>query len=90
MPSLKGPIIGMLVAPVLTWLAYSTAVSLQAGEEIKTTGRRAGLKALFVAVAETLGPTGSLVVGGIITAAMVAWLVYALGQRKKARAAPTG
>jgi hypothetical protein len=86
MPSLKGPLIGLVVAPILTWLTYSMAVSIQAGEEIKISGRRSAYKRLFAWLAETLGTTGSLVAGGLLTLAMAAWLIFTLKARAKAKA----
>jgi hypothetical protein len=86
MPSLKGPLIGIVAAPLLTWATCSMAVSIQAGEEIRISGRRSSYKRLFAWLAETLGPTGSLVAGGLLTLAMAAWLVLTLKARAKAKA----
>lgn len=84
MPSLKGPIIGLLVAPLLTWVTWSTALDIQGGTYREPTGRRAGAKKLFAWIAEALGPTGVLVVGGLVCAGMVAWLIVTLKKRKEA------
>jgi hypothetical protein len=82
MPSLKGPILGVIIAPLLTWASYSTAVQIQDGIRFEYSGRRAGLKQLMAWLAETLGPAGSLVVGGLVSAGMVAWLIVTLKKRK--------
>ena len=84
MPSLKGPIIGLIIAPILSWATYSTALDIQGGTYREPTGRRAGLKKLFAWIAESLGPTGVLVVGGLVCAGMVAWLILTLKKRKEA------
>ncbi|HEX7899895.1 MAG TPA: hypothetical protein VF950_19150 [Planctomycetota bacterium] len=84
MPSLKGPIIGLIAAPLLTWATYSTAIDIQNGVQHEYTGRRAGTKKLFAFFAESLGPTGVLVVGGAICLGMIAWLVFTLKKRKEA------
>lgn len=83
MPSLKGPIVGLLVTAVLTVVTYLTAVDIQGGVHREYTGRRAGTKKLFAAIAEALGPTGVLMVGGLISAALVGWLVWTIRQRGK-------
>jgi hypothetical protein len=84
MPSLKGPIIGLIAAPLLTWATYSTAIDLQNGVHHEYSGRRAATKKLFAFIAESLGPTGVLVVGGAVCVGMVAWLVLTLKKRKEA------
>ena len=84
MPSLKGPIIGLIVAPLLTWLTYATALHIQDGTYKEPTGRRALQKKLLAGAAEALGPTGSLLVGGLLCAGMVAWLVVTLKKRAAA------
>ena len=84
MPSLKGPIIGLIAAPLLTWLSYATALQIRSGTYHEPTGRKALQKKLIAGVAEALGPTGSLVVGGLVCAGMVAWLVVTLKKRSAA------
>ncbi len=84
MPSLKGPILGLIAAPLLTWGTYTTALQIRSGAHVEITGRRALTKRLFAWAAETLGPTGVLVAGGLATAAMLAWLILTLKRRKAA------
>lgn len=69
---------------MLSWSLYTTAVQIQSGAYVEYTGRRALTKRLLAWIAGTLGPTGVLVVLGLITAAMVAWLVLTLKKRKAA------
>ena len=86
MPSLKGPIVGLIVAPILTWLTWSTAVDLQNGIHPQYTGRRTIVKRLLASIAESLGPTGVLLVGGAVCLGMAAWLVMTLKRRKAEKA----
>ena len=86
MPSLKGPLIGLVAAPLLTWLMYAEARQIEAGIRHEYTGRRAGAKKLFALVAETLGPTNTLLVGGAVCVGMVVWLIVTLKKRKEAAA----
>lgn len=44
MPSLKGPILGLIAAPLLTWGTYTTALQIQGGAQVEITGRRAAAK----------------------------------------------
>ena len=84
MSSLKGPLIGLVAVPLLTWVTYSTALQIQSGAHVEYTGRRALTKRALAWAAEALGPTGVLAVGGLLTAGMVAWLIFTLKQRKAA------
>lgn len=88
MASVKGPLVGTLVCGGLTWVMWSTAVDAQAGIHREYHGRRSGIKQLLASAAESLGPTGSLVVGGLLTLGMIGWLVYTLKQRGKAGQEP--
>ena len=87
MPSLKGPILGLIIAPILTFGAYMTAVEIEHGVRHEYTGRRAGVKMLFAWIAESLGSTGVIVAGGLICAGMVAWLILTLKKRASVRKA---
>ena len=83
MPSLRGPMIAVLAAPLLTFVTYSSAVKSAAGESLEVTGRRRAVKQLIISVGETLGPTGSLVVGGVATILAVIWLIYTILAQQK-------
>ncbi|MCT4700229.1 hypothetical protein [Tenacibaculum haliotis] len=63
---LKPTSIAILVISALTFFLYKIAISLQSGEEIRATGRRGFIKKIFVAIADFLGPIGSLTIGGIL------------------------
>lgn len=51
-----------------TAIAIRAAAALQAADEVVVSGRKKGLKQLFVWILETLGPTGVAVIGGLICA----------------------
>ncbi len=72
------PIIGVLSIPLLTYGTYTYALDAQRGIRHEFTGRRAGVKQLLAAAGEALGPTPTLVVGGLLTAAAIAWLVVSI------------
>jgi hypothetical protein len=67
--------IGLLVSLALTGITYSAAKEIEAGGDIHVGGRKAWLKVIIWGIAETLGPTGSLVVGLLISAAF-GWFVW--------------
>ena len=64
---IQSPGIVALVSAGLTALLYNTALSLERGEHVSTSGRRGFMKKIFVAIADFLGSTGTLVVGGLTT-----------------------
>jgi len=59
-------LIGLLLSGLFTFITYSAAKALQHGEQVSTSGRRGWFKKIIVWVADLLGPTGTLVVGGLI------------------------
>ncbi|WP_299886772.1 hypothetical protein [uncultured Lacinutrix sp.] len=62
-------LIGLGVSGLLTWILFTTASAIENGETISTSGgRRRFFKRVIVWIAETLGVTGTLVIGGLITA----------------------
>lgn len=83
MRNLRGPIIALIVAPLLTVVTYSMALKSAAGETLEVSGRRRALKQLLVSAAETLGPTGCLAVGAIATVLAAVWLVRIVQVRQK-------
>lgn len=83
------PAIAALISGGLTALLYSIAVSLQNGESVRTSGRRGLLKKLFVGIADFLGPIGSLVIGGLITAFFLYILVNIIRKPRKGKVIKT-
>ncbi|CAL2080605.1 conserved hypothetical protein [Tenacibaculum sp. 190524A05c] len=69
---IQPPGIAALVAAGITALLFSTAKSLERGEHVSTSGRRGLIKKLFVGIADFLGSTGSLLIGGLV----VVFFVY--------------
>lgn len=76
MNSLKAAMSVVFVAPLLTYVTYSSAVKSAAGESVDVSGRRQGIKQLIVYVGETLGPAATLSIGCGVTIASVIWLAY--------------
>ena len=73
-------IIGLIIGFVWT-MVYWTAGDLASGKEIEITGRRRGLKQMFVWAAETLGMNGTLILGGVLLLAIVGWATMRLVRR---------
>lgn len=74
------PAVGLLIIAVLTFVASKGAAQLAEGETVEVRGWHSGIKHLFVWAMETLGPTGILILGGVI--AMLTALVLANRLRK--------
>lgn len=85
MPSLMSPIVGIAFSSLATYGMYAAAIDIQAGGDRHFSGRHAGVKNLIYSVGGSLGPTGSLVVGGIVVALTVLWLASVLKKRRLAR-----
>ncbi|CAH1560936.1 hypothetical protein [Vibrio rotiferianus] len=73
--NIKYPLVGTVVMPVLTFIMYNAAAEAAQGIHTEFEGRRAGFWTLVYDVAETLGTTGSLVIGGAASVLMLLWLV---------------
>lgn len=71
----KSPIFALILIGAGTLLLSDAAVELADGGEVSVSGRRSGLKRLFVFILDTIGPIGVYVVGGIAALAAVLWLV---------------
>lgn len=63
------------MASVITVMTYTSAKSLESGEQITVSGGKRGIKRLIILVAETLGSTNSLIIG-IIIVGVFAYLTY--------------
>jgi hypothetical protein len=70
----KGPFVAVVAAGFFTSILADAAEEIAAGDEVSTTGRRAGLKKLLVLVLELIGTTGVYVLGGVAVVAAVVWL----------------
>ena len=66
-------------AAFFTFLFYHAALAMQAGEEATIQGRHRGIKRMLAWAIDVVGPTGVLVVGGLLVAATGYWLVKRVG-----------
>lgn len=80
---MKGPIIGVILAPIITLAMYMAAVEVQAGGVHEFTGKNAAIKNLIYSLGGTLGPTGSIIVGGLISLVMVVWLITVIKKKRQ-------
>lgn len=71
----KSPIFALILIGAGTLLLSNAAAELADGGEASISGRRSGLKRLFVFILDTIGPIGVYVIGGIAVFAAVLWLV---------------
>jgi len=69
-----GALVALTIFGLGTWGLRAAAIAFQTAEEVEISGRKKGLKQLFVWVLETLGPTGVTVIGGLICA-LSAWVL---------------
>ena len=80
---MKGPIIGVILVPIITYAMYAAAIETQAGAVHEFHGKNAAIKSLIYSAGGTLGTTGSLVVGGVLSLAMLAWLILSIKNKKR-------
>lgn len=73
------PLIFTLIFAGLTYAFYMGAKDLQTGGEADTSGRRGLIKQVFAWLMDVLGPTGVLIVGGLIVAICLVALVKRVG-----------
>jgi hypothetical protein len=77
------PIIIGLIVGFVWMLVYWTAGELAAGKEIEVTGRRAGIKRLFVWAAEMLGMNGTLILGAVLLLWILGWATRRVVRRPR-------
>jgi hypothetical protein len=70
-------LIGLGVTVGLTWLIHSMAADIASGQEVDVSGRKSLYKRIFAWLAETLGTTGTLAVGGLIALACLYFMYQA-------------
>ena len=73
-------ILGLIVGFVWT-MVYWTAGEIASGKEIELTGRRRGLKQMFVWAAETLGLNGTLILGAVLLLGFLGWATMRVVRR---------
>lgn len=65
----------LTVFGLMTWGLSAAAIAIRATEEIEITGRKQGLKQLFVWALDLLGPWGVGIIGGLLCLLAVATLI---------------
>ncbi len=75
-----GPLLTLTVLALGTWGLRAAALAIEAADDIEVSGRKKGLKQLFVWLLETLGPTGVTLIGGALCALTVWYLVVQVRQ----------
>ncbi len=86
---IKPAAIGTIVFGGITYFLHTIALSLQNGEEIRTSRRRGLIKKIFVGIADFLGPIGSLIVGGLITLFFLYILIKTVSKPQKGKVIKT-
>ncbi|MDO6492118.1 MULTISPECIES: hypothetical protein [unclassified Cellulophaga] len=71
------PALYSLVAALLTFALYDSALKLEAGENVAVSGSRRGLKKILISISESLGATNSLILGSVITLVFIFFAVKA-------------
>ncbi|MEP0213434.1 MAG: hypothetical protein ABJD66_09495 [Cellulophaga sp.] len=74
------PALYSLVAALLTFALYDSALKLEAGENVAVSGSRRGLKKILISISESLGATNSLILGSVIT---LVFIFFAVKSYKK-------
>jgi hypothetical protein len=69
------PVVFLAIITGITYVSWQGALEIAAGKSVEITGRRRLIKQLFVWLLDLLGPTGVLIVGGIIGLLCLFWLV---------------
>ncbi|APG65813.1 hypothetical protein LPB136_10755 [Tenacibaculum todarodis] len=82
-------VIGTLIFGAITYFLHTIALSLQNGEEIRTSGRRGLIKKIFVGIADFLGPTGSLIIGGLVTLFFIYILIKTISKPQQGKVIKT-
>ena len=70
-------------AILISTLTYTTAISLEQGDEIRTGGRRGLIKLIITWIAELLGATGTLIAGSLIIIFFIYLVIKAIQNPKK-------
>lgn len=86
MPSLKSPIITFIAMSLLSFALYQSALDIAAGGMREFHGKNAGLKSFVQSLAGTLGTTGTMIVGSVLTLAAALLVVRAIVKRQQAKA----
>ncbi len=71
------------VAVTITIVTYIFALEIEKGESLKASGRRAWVKKIIVLIAETLGTTGTLIVGVLLISVLSYVIIKKIQDPKK-------
>jgi hypothetical protein len=82
MISIKKPLIATLLSTIFGFGLFMTSRQIEEGIHHEYSGRRAGSQQAMAALAEELGPTGSLLVWLGATGASGLWLAISIKKRK--------
>lgn len=74
------PLLVALVLSFFTYIGFRAAQQLAAGAEAEVSGRHSGVKRLFAWLLDLLGPTGVLIIGGLMVAGALLVLVKRMGE----------
>lgn len=74
--SIFGALVTLTLTGLVTWWLAAAAASIRAAEAIEITGRKKGIKQLFVWALDLLGPWGVSIVGSIVGALVVFYLIH--------------
>ena len=77
MSALTPSLIGLGFTVGVTWLTYYMATEIASGQDIDVSGRKSLYKRIFAWLAETLGTTGTLVVGSLAALACLYFMYNA-------------
>lgn len=86
---IKPSLIGTALFGGITWVLYTTALSIQNGQHLDTSGRRSLIRKIIVGIADFLGPTGSLIVGGLLTLLFVYTFINTIRKPKEGKVLKT-
>jgi hypothetical protein len=78
---LKAPAVFAALIAGFTWELHRTAAELEAGKEVVAFGRRKGVMQLLIWLSGALGTTMTLVIGGVLMAAVIALAVALIVKR---------
>lgn len=76
--AVQGPVIALGIALFLTSTTFGIAQEIEAGGDAETHGRRRWFKQLYVIAADALGSTGTAIVGAVLCAAIIGFILYKL------------
>lgn len=86
---IKPSLFGTALFGGITWVLYTTALSIQNGQHLDTSGRRSLIRKIIVGIADFLGPTGSLIVGGLLTLLFVYTFINTIRKPKEGKVLKT-